>query len=57
MAEHKLPKTEAEILDIYEKVLLDSQESLFLNAPVDYRDGFLDGAYLLYVALTEGARK
>lgn len=57
MAEHKLPKTEAEILDIYEKVLLDSQDELYLNASRDYRDGFVDGVYLLYVALTEGARK
>lgn len=57
MAEHKLPKTEAEILDIYEKVLLDSQDELYLNVTPDYRDGFLDGAYLLYVALTNGARK
>jgi len=57
MAEHKLPKTEAEFLDTYEKLLRDSQDELYLSAPADYRDGFLDGAYLLYVALTEGARK
>lgn len=57
MATHNLPKTQAEFLDTYEKVLLDSQDDLYLNASPEYREGWLDGAYLLYVALTEGARK
>lgn len=57
MAHHNLPKTKAEFLDIYEKVLLDSQDELYLEHGTEYREGWLDGAYLLYVALTEGARK
>lgn len=52
--------TEAEkkkILDIYEKVLKDNEDELYLNQTQEYRDGFLDGIYLLYVALVDGARR
>lgn len=45
------------ILDIYEKVLLDNQDELYLSQSEEYRNGFLDGAYLLYVALADGARR
>lgn len=52
--------TEAEkkkILDIHEKVLKDNEDELYLNQTQEYRDGFLDGIYLLYVALVDGARR
>lgn len=52
--------TEAEkkkILDLYEKVLKDNEDELYLNQSQEYRDGFLDGIYLLYVALVDGARR
>lgn len=45
------------ILDIYEKVLKDNQDELYLHQSQEYRDGFLDGMYLLYVALADGARR
>lgn len=57
MAEHKLPKTKAAVLDTYEKVLKDNQDELYLHHSQEYRDGFIDGLYLLYVALVDGARK
>lgn len=46
-----------QILDLYEKVLMDNQDELYLHASSDYRDGWLDGAYLLYTALVDGARR
>lgn len=45
------------ILDIYEKVLKDNEDELYLNQSQEYRDGCLDGMYLLYVALVDGARR
>lgn len=55
--EHEVNLTKNQVLDIYEKVLKDNEDELYLNASADYRHGFLDGMYLLYVALTEGARR
>lgn len=49
--------TRAQVLDLYEKVLADNEDELYLNQTQEYRDGFLDGLYLMYVALVDGARR
>lgn len=45
------------MLDLYEAVLKDNEDELYLAQSQEYRDGFLDGMYLLYVALVDGARR
>lgn len=44
------------LVDTYEDILEDAAPELYEQS-VDYRDGFLDGAYMLYAALENGARK
>ena len=45
------------MLDLYEKVLKDNEDELYLAQSQEYRDGFLDGAYLFYAALVDGVRR
>lgn len=49
--------TRAQVIDIYEKVLADNEDELFLHHTEGERNSFYDGAYLLYVALADGARR
>lgn len=49
--------TTARLIDIYESVLLDNQDELYLSHSESERNAFLDGAYVLFSAIDEAVRR
>jgi len=48
------PRERNKLTDVYENVLIANEDELYLHHSEDYKDGFIDGAYVLFRALTDG---